>query len=69
MNPHFGVGLALILVAAFHLVPAFTKGQIPKTMGKPLSKAEHPTEFLITTCVFSAAALAGAMLIIADLLV
>ena len=61
--------MALIFVAGAHLVPAFTEGKIPKAIGKPLSKAEHPTEFMITTCVFSAAGIAGVIVVIADLLI
>jgi hypothetical protein len=37
-------------------------------MGKPLTRTEQPTEFMITTCVFSAAAVAGVVIVIADFL-
>ena len=68
MNGTLGVGLALILVAAFHLIPAALTGSIPTTTSRRIRRDERPAEFRTTCFVFSTAAIVGLGLVIAALL-
>ncbi len=67
MNANVGLGLALIAVARYHLVPALTSGTIQKTMGKPLTRADDPTQFQVAIYVFSGAAIVGVVLVLVGL--
>jgi hypothetical protein len=63
------VGLALVAVAAYHLIPAFTTGTIPtRRKGRPLRQAAKPEEYRITFGVFMAAAVVGLGILLAALL-
>lgn len=63
-----GVGLALIAVAALHLIPAALTGTIPTTTSRRIRRDERPTEFWGTCIVFGAAASAGVGIVAAALL-
>ena len=63
-----GIGLALLFVAAFHLVPAALTQSIPTTTAKRISRAEMPTQFWGTCAVMGAAALVGIALLLASLI-
>ena len=66
MSGMLGVGLALIAVAAFHLIPAALTGEIPTTTSRRIRR--HETEFWIACVVFSVAAVIGLGLVVAALL-
>ena len=68
MRPEFGIGIALIAVAAYHLVPALMRGRMPRTGARFFTRDERPTEFRITVGVFTAAAIIGLVLVVASLL-
>ncbi|MEP9359311.1 hypothetical protein [Sphingomonas sp. KR3-1] len=62
------VGLALIGVAAFHLVPAIATGTIPSNWPvRPLTGEAKPTQYRITFGVFAVAGLLGIALLLASL--
>ena len=67
MRPEFGIGVALIAVAAYHLVPALMRGRIPRTGGRFFTRDERPTEFRITVWVFTGAAIIGLVLVVVSL--
>lgn len=66
MSAPLGVGLALIAVAAFHLIPAALTGEIPTTTSRRIRR--HETEFWITCGVFSVAAAIGLGLVVTAML-
>ena len=66
MNAALGVGLALILVAAYHLIPAALTGSIPTTTSRRIRR--HETEFCVACLVFSVAGAVGLGLVLAALL-
>lgn len=54
------IGLALVGVSAFHLIPAVLVGEIPARWPvKPLTRDGKPEQFWMTFSVFSAAGLVG----------
>lgn len=63
------VGLGLVGVAAYHLIPALMTNTIPTTRrGRPLRSADKSSEYRITLGVFLAAGLLGTGILIAALL-
>ena len=64
-----GIGVALIVVAAFHLLPAFTTGEIPTTTSRRIRRDERPSEFWGTCIVMGAAAALGTGLLLGELLI
>jgi len=64
------LGIALIVVSLYHLVPAITTGEIPARWPfAPLTKETRPQHYKITFAVFSIAAVAGVILLILGLIV
>lgn len=58
------LGVALIVVSLYHLIPAIGTGEIPARWPvAPLRKDNKPKEYQITFVVFSAALAAGAILL------
>ena len=58
------VGLALIAVSAFHLIPAVRSGEIPSRWPvNPLTREAKPIQFRIAFGVFLAAGLAGLLIV------
>lgn len=68
-TPEF-VGIGLVAVGLFHIIPALVTGEIPARWPvAPLRKDNKPSEYNITFGVFAAAAIFGGILIAASLLV
>ena len=64
------LGIALIVVSLFHLIPAITTGEIPARWPfARLTKETQPRHYKITVAVLSIAAVAGAILLILGLIV
>jgi hypothetical protein len=61
-----GIGMALIAVAAYHLIPAVLTGEIPTTTSRRIRRSE--AEFRGACVVFSIAGLMGLSLVLASLL-
>ena len=62
-----GIGIALMAVASFTLVPAALTGSIPTTTSRRISRNERPKEFWATCIVMSSAALVGLGMIVVAL--
>jgi hypothetical protein len=59
MTPYLGIGMALLAVAAYHLIPAALTGEIPTTSARRVSRDANPTEFWMACLVFAVAAALG----------
>ena len=68
-TPEF-IGLGLIVVGLFHVIPALVTGKIPARWPiAPLRKDNKPDQYKTTFAVFVTAIIGGAILVTASLLV
>ena len=66
MNQSVLIGLSLIAVAAFHLIPAYFTGEIPSRWPfYPLTRTSRPIRYRITIGTFVIGAVAGVCILVA----